>query len=116
MSRQIPRQGFSLEEKLKTNAIEMVASNISNIDAVILLSLVQRIVASGRADIETGLARIISGNPQALKAYRQATGINAKAIVIGTTVSEFTIADPKDPGMLDIAGFDSAAPQLIANL
>ena len=36
MSRQIPRQGFSLEEKLKTNAIEMVASNISNIDAVIL--------------------------------------------------------------------------------
>lgn len=53
---------------------------------------------------------------QALKKYRQATGINAKAIVIGTTVSEFTIADPKDPGMLDIAGFDSAAPQLIANL
>ena len=74
MSRQIPRQGFSLEEKLKTNALEMVASNISNIDAVILLSLVQRIVASGRADIETGLARIISGNPQALKAYQETTG------------------------------------------
>jgi 60 kDa SS-A/Ro ribonucleoprotein len=36
--------------------------------------------------------------------------------VIATSVSSFTIADPKDSGMLDIAGFDSAAPQLIAAL
>jgi 60 kDa SS-A/Ro ribonucleoprotein len=34
--------------------------------------------------------------------------------VIGTSVSKFTIADPKDGGMLDIAGFDSAAPQIIS--
>lgn len=53
---------------------------------------------------------------QALKQYRQKSGRPAKSVVIGTSVSEFTIADPKDGGMLDIAGFDSAAPQIIANL
>lgn len=52
---------------------------------------------------------------QALNKFRQKTGRKAKSIVIGTSVSKFTIADPKDGGMLDIAGFDSAAPQIIAN-
>ena len=52
---------------------------------------------------------------QALAKYRQKSGRNGKSIVIGTSVSAFTIADPKDGGMLDIAGFDSAAPQIIAN-
>jgi 60 kDa SS-A/Ro ribonucleoprotein len=27
----------------------------------------------------------------------------------------FTIADPNDAGMLDVVGFDSAAPSLIAD-
>lgn len=53
---------------------------------------------------------------QALKSYRSKYNAGAKSVVIGTSVSEFTIADPKDAGMLDIAGFDSAAPQIIANL
>lgn len=52
---------------------------------------------------------------QALAKYRAAMNKGAKSIVIGTSVSQFTIADPKDGGMLDIAGFDSAAPQIIAN-
>ena len=29
--------------------------------------------------------------------------------------NEFTIADPEDAGMLDVVGFDSAAPALIAD-
>ena len=29
--------------------------------------------------------------------------------------NEFTIADPEDAGMLDMAGFDSAAPEVIRN-
>ena len=53
---------------------------------------------------------------QALNKYRQSSGKAAKSVVIATSVSNFTIADPKDGGMLDIAGFDSAAPQIIANL
>lgn len=53
---------------------------------------------------------------EALRQYRAQFNPKAKSIVIGTSVSQFTIADPKDGGMLDIAGFDSAAPQIIANL
>lgn len=52
---------------------------------------------------------------QALRDYRkQFKKPKASNIVIGTSVSKFTIADPKDPYQLDIAGFDSAAPVLIA--
>jgi 60 kDa SS-A/Ro ribonucleoprotein len=50
---------------------------------------------------------------QALKRYRERTGINARLVVVGMTSAGFTIADPTDPGMLDIAGFDSSVPNLI---
>lgn len=50
---------------------------------------------------------------QALAQYRAKHVKDAKLIVCATSVTKFTIADPKDPGMLDIVGFDSAAPQLI---
>lgn len=50
---------------------------------------------------------------QALAQYRSRYNADAKLIVCGTSVSDFTIADPKDPGMLDVVGFDSSAPQLI---
>lgn len=50
---------------------------------------------------------------EALARYRSRYRKNAKLIVCGTSTTSFTIADPKDPGMLDIVGFDSAAPQLI---
>ena len=30
-------------------------------------------------------------------------------------VGTFTIADPQDPGMLDVVGFDAAAPQVMAD-
>lgn len=52
---------------------------------------------------------------QALKQYRDKHVKTAKLVVIGTSVSNFTIADPKDPGMMDIAGFDTAAPAIIAD-
>lgn len=51
---------------------------------------------------------------QALRRYRDTTGIPARLVVVGMTASHFTIADPTDPGMLDVAGFDSAVPNLIA--
>jgi 60 kDa SS-A/Ro ribonucleoprotein len=52
---------------------------------------------------------------QALKKYREATGIAAKEVVVGMTATDFTIADPKDAGMMDIVGFDTAAPALMAD-
>ena len=51
---------------------------------------------------------------EALKKYRVDSGIkDAKLIVVGMTSNGFTIADPKDPGMFDMAGFDSAAPRVM---
>ena len=50
---------------------------------------------------------------QALRQYREKTGIPARLIVVGMTSGGFTIADPNDAGMLDIAGFDTAAPEII---
>lgn len=52
---------------------------------------------------------------QALRQYRERAGIDAKLIVVGMTATKFTIADPDDPGMLDIAGFDTAVPSLITD-
>lgn len=52
---------------------------------------------------------------QALQAYRNKQSVSAKLIVAGTTATGFSIANPADPGMLDIVGFDSAAPSIISD-
>ena len=52
---------------------------------------------------------------QALRQYREKTGIPAKLVVVGMTATEFTIADPDDAGMLDVVGFDTSTPQLISD-
>jgi 60 kDa SS-A/Ro ribonucleoprotein len=52
---------------------------------------------------------------QALRQYRERTGIDARLTVVGMVSNGFSIADPRDPGMLDVVGFDSSAPQLVAD-
>lgn len=52
---------------------------------------------------------------QALDLYRRETGIPARMSVIAMTATEFTIADPLDPGSLDVSGFDSAVPKMLAD-
>ena len=51
---------------------------------------------------------------QALKEYRIFSGINTKLCVIATAATEFTIADPKDPGMMDISGFSADTPKVLS--
>lgn len=51
---------------------------------------------------------------QALDRYKQATGIDTKLTVVGMTSTGFTIADPKRNDMLDVVGFDVAAPNIIS--
>lgn len=59
-----------------------------------------------------------SGNrhaSQALAAYRK--GMQKPetcAVVVGMVASPFTIADPTDPRQLDVVGFDTTLPQVIA--
>jgi 60 kDa SS-A/Ro ribonucleoprotein len=52
---------------------------------------------------------------QALRRYRERTGIAARLVVVAMASNGFTIADPDDAGMLDVVGFDAAVPQVIAD-
>jgi 60 kDa SS-A/Ro ribonucleoprotein len=52
---------------------------------------------------------------QALRQYRERAGIAAKLVVVGMTATGFSIADPKDAGMMDVVGMDAATPQVIAD-
>jgi hypothetical protein len=54
-------------------------------------------------------------HPQvALEQYRKETGVDAKLIVVGMVANSLTIADPKDKNTLNLAGFDTATPELIS--
>ena len=51
---------------------------------------------------------------QALRQYRKAFVPDARLVVVGMTSNGFSIADPKDPLMLDVVGFDTATPQIMS--
>lgn len=51
---------------------------------------------------------------QALATYRRVMNKpEAKLVSCGLNVSDVSISDPRDRGMMDVVGFDAAAPQLI---
>ena len=52
---------------------------------------------------------------QALAEYRRASGIDPRLVTVGLVSNGFSIADPNDPGQLDVVGFDTATPQLISD-
>lgn len=51
---------------------------------------------------------------QALIKYCEKMGIPARLVVVGMMSNGFTIADPNDPRMMDVVGFDTATPDLIS--
>jgi 60 kDa SS-A/Ro ribonucleoprotein len=51
---------------------------------------------------------------QALRMYREQYNPKAKLIVVSLTANKFSVADPSDPGMLDVVGFDATVPGLIS--
>lgn len=63
-------------------------------------------------DSETG-----GRNPSALlREYRAMSELpNSKMVVNAMVANKFTIADPNDPNMLDVAGFDSSVPALVSD-
>lgn len=64
-------------------------------------------------DSETWAGRV---HPvKALQDYRRKMGIAAKLVVVGMVANEFSIADPKDGGMLDVVGFDASTPAIISD-
>lgn len=51
----------------------------------------------------------------AIEDYRSKSGRSAKLVVCATSATPFTIANPNDAGMLDVAGFSSDVPAVLAN-
>jgi 60 kDa SS-A/Ro ribonucleoprotein len=52
---------------------------------------------------------------QALREYRKTMNPTARLVVVSMTGTQNSITEPADPLSLDISGFDSAVPQLIAD-
>ncbi len=99
----------------KTSSIPMGATDCS-------LPILKALEAKERYDVfvvltdnETWYGSRTHGKTphEALAEYRRKMRINAKLIVVGMTATKFSIADPNDPGMLDVVGFDSAAPRIM---
>lgn len=54
-------------------------------------------------------------HPQvALEEYRKQMRVDAKLIVVGMVANSLSIANPADPNTLNLAGFDTATPELIS--
>lgn len=51
---------------------------------------------------------------QAINEYRQKMGIAAKLAVVAMASNRSSIADPKDPLTLNVVGFDTTVPQVLA--
>jgi len=51
----------------------------------------------------------------ALHMLRMKRGLPVKLAVCAMTATEFTVADPNDPNSLDIVGFDTATPSILAD-
>ena len=67
-------------------------------------------------DLDTSTRRSIIPPAEALREYRQYAEIyDARLIVVGMVSNGFTVADPDDPFMMDIVGFDTEAPKAMMN-
>jgi 60 kDa SS-A/Ro ribonucleoprotein len=51
---------------------------------------------------------------QALREYRQKTGINAKLVVVNMKSRHHSFADPQDLGTLDVVGFSASFPTFLS--
>lgn len=52
---------------------------------------------------------------QMLRTYRERTGINARMVTVSLVNNHSTIADPKDPLMLDVVGLDNNVVSLVGD-
>jgi hypothetical protein len=51
---------------------------------------------------------------EALRDYRQWSGKPTRHAVVAMAVNDLTLADPTDPGQLDVVGFDASAPAVLS--
>lgn len=115
----VPLKGVSPDKDLEENlrAISGLPFGTTDCAQPMLWALKNKVKADTfiiYTDNETYAGKIHPS--QALRDYRAAMNKpHAKLIVVGMAVNQFSIADPNDRGMLDIAGFDSNAPEIMRN-
>ena len=95
------------------NAVQRSDWASTDISKGILFAKEQKIAYDGFVvitdnDVNTGIKPSI-----ALQEYRNEMQIDAKLAVVATQLSDYSIADPSDKGMLDICGFDSYGPKIL---
>ncbi len=111
---------LNIHARMSLNEVEKTMSNLSfsstNCALPMLYAHKNKIPVDAFAvytDNETNYGHI---HPcQALQQYRNTFNSNAKLIVVSLASQDRSIADPADPGTLDIVGFDAAVPTLIAD-
>lgn len=112
-------QAFNLSPRQRLDDVVRATSNLpfGGTDC----ALPMRAASAWGAKVDTFVvytdSETYAGTPhpsQALAQYREQTGIDARLIVVGMVSNGFTIADPRDRGMLDVVGFDTATPQVIS--
>lgn len=107
------RKGMTLVEATKRAVQHNFGS--TNISLAIEYALKNKIDAGGfivMTDNEVNSGRHVN---LALKDYREKRVEDARLVVVGTTATSFTVNDPNDKFGLDVVGFDSAAPAVIAD-
>jgi 60 kDa SS-A/Ro ribonucleoprotein len=52
---------------------------------------------------------------QALRQYRNKTGIPAKLVAVAFSANNYSVANPDDAGQLDVVGLDTATPNVISD-
>lgn len=107
------RKGMTLDEAKKRAVQNNFGS--TNISLAIEYALKNGIDAGGfivMTDNEVNSGRHVN---LALREYRERKVADARLVVVGTTATGFTVNDPNDKFGLDVVGFDSAAPSVIAD-
>jgi len=89
---------------------DWTSTNISNgiLNAMQFRRLYDGFVVITDNDVNSGIKPSI-----ALNQYRTAMKLDTKLAVVATQMSNLSIADPTDNGMMDFCGFDSYGPKLL---
>lgn len=107
------RKGMSLAEATKRAIDHNFGS--TNVGLAIEYALTNKIDVGGFIIMTDNEVNQGSHPALRLRQYREKHVADARLVVVGTTATGFTVNDPEDKFGLDVVGFDSAAPSLIAD-
>lgn len=117
-SNKVIRLGITKNDTLESAIRKVVSNNFGSTDC----SAAMRWAQDNRIPVDTFIVYTDCetngyGSLQpaaALRQYRKQTGIDARLAVVATEARPFTLADPKDKGMLDVCGFSADVPTVLS--